>query len=109
LHHWLEHGHFLKINLFANFGTPMLGEPVVCPFAPHAITYQLMAAPAAMVVNKAVLAALSVVALTAFFAAYVPRPVASIAAVLMFVDPAFYRFFTNHPHQGALLYFSTTL
>jgi hypothetical protein len=109
LRHLWDTGRFLKMNVFANFGTPTLGEPVLCPFAPHAVTYLFARPEYAMVINEAVLAALSVAVLTAFFAGYVPLGIASLCAVLAFTDPAFYYFFYNHPHQGALLYFAAAL
>ncbi len=105
----LRSGTLLEINLGANFGSPLLGDPVVCPLAPHAITYALLAPAPAMVVNKFVLATLSTLALTAFFAAYAPLGIASLCAVLAFSSPAFLYFFHHHPHQGALLYFTALL
>ncbi len=102
-------GELLKINLYSNFGTPTLGEPVLCPFAPHAVTYQLMGPAHAMVANKFLLAALSVAALTAFFALHLPLAIASLAAVLTFSEASFFYFFQNHPHQGTLLYYTLAL
>ena len=65
-------GQLPQINLFNNFGTPILGEPVVYPFALHAWTYALFRPVVAMLVNKFLLAALSMLVLTAFFARYFP-------------------------------------
>ena len=102
-------GTLLQINLGANFGAPLLGDPVVCPLAPHAVTYAVLPPLPAMVVNKFALASLSTLALTAFLAAYAPIGIASFGAVLAFTSPAFLYFFHHHPHQGALLYFATLL
>ena len=102
-------GELPKINLFNNFGTPILGEPVVYPFALHAWSYALFRPVVAMLVNKFLLAALTMVVLTAFFGRYFPPLVASLCAFLAFSSPAFFYFFQNHPHQGALFYFGLVL
>ena len=102
-------GDLPKINLFNNFGTPILGEPVVYPFALHAWSYALFRPVVAMLVNKFLLAALTMVVLTAFFARYFPPLIASLCAFLAFSSPAFFYFFQNHPHQGALFYFGLVL
>lgn len=51
-HRALRAGTLLQINLGANFGAPLLRDPVVCPFAPHALTYALVPPATAMLVNK---------------------------------------------------------
>jgi hypothetical protein len=109
LRHLVTRGQFLKMNLFGNFGTPTLGEPILCPFAPHALTYLAFSPADAMLVNQALLAALTVAMVTLFLSRYLPLSVASLCGVLAFTDPSFYYTFPNHPHQGALLYFSCAL
>ncbi|PWU14991.1 MAG: hypothetical protein C5B50_16150 [Verrucomicrobia bacterium] len=105
----LASGHIPKINLFNNFGTPILGEPVVYPFAPHALSYAVFRPVIAMLVNKFLLAALTMLVLTLFYARYFPTLLSSACAFLAFTSPAFFYFFQNHPHQGALLYFGLVL
>jgi len=63
-------GNILQINLFNNFGTPILGEPVVYPFALHALSYLVFRPVVAMLVNKFALAVLSMIVLTLFFQRY---------------------------------------
>jgi hypothetical protein len=108
-HTELARGDILKINLFNNFGTPMLGDPVGYPYALHAWTYVLFRPVIAMLVNKLFLAALTMVVLTAFHARYFSPLISSACAFLSFSSPAFFYFFENHPHQGALLYFGLVL
>src|ERR1051325_3289885 len=105
----LARGDLPKINLFNNFGTPILGEPVVYPFALHAWSYAVWRPTVAMLVNKFVLAALSMVILTLFFARYFPPLISSFCAFLTFSSPAFFYFFQNHPHQGVLFYYGLIL
>lgn len=99
----------LKINLFENFGTPLLGDPVLCPFALHAWSYLALRPTTAMLFNKAFLAFFSIVSLTAFFSRYFSLAVCSLCAFLTFSSPSFFYFFHHHPHQGVLLYFSCVL
>ncbi|MEI8041380.1 MAG: hypothetical protein WCL11_08230 [Verrucomicrobiota bacterium] len=105
----LAQGHILKINLFNNFGTPILGEPVVYPWALHAWTYALFRPMVAMLVNKFLLAALTMAVLTLFFRRYFSLLISSLCAFLAFSGPQFFYFFQNHPHQGALFYYGCVL
>jgi hypothetical protein len=105
----LASGVLLKIDLGQNFGTPLLGDPVVCPFAPHAATYAVLPPPRAMLVNIFLMAVLTTAALTAFYADFFTLPIASVCAVLAFTTPSFLYFIHHHPHQGALLYFTLLL
>ena len=105
----LASGALLKVNLFNNFGTPILGEPVVYPYALHAASYLLFRPIVAMTVNKFILAALSMAVLALFFARYFPPLISSLCAFLTFSSPAFFYFFQNHPHQGALFYYGLAL
>src|ERR1051325_6901434 len=89
----LAKGEILKINLFNNFGTPILGEPVVYPYALHAWTYALFRPAIAMVVNKFFLTALTLVVLTVFFQRYFPVLIASLCSFLAFSGPQFFYFF----------------
>jgi hypothetical protein len=105
----LAAGDLPKINLFNNFGTPILGEPVVYPFALHAWSYAVFRPVVAMLVNKFCLAVLSMVILTVFFSRYFLPLISSFCAFLTFSSPAFFYFFQNHPHQGVLFYYGLIL
>jgi hypothetical protein len=99
----LASGGLLKMNLFNNFGTPILGEPVVYPYALHALSYLFFRPMVAMTVSKFFLAALSMAVLTLFFARYFPLHISSFCAFVTFSSPSFFYFFQNHPYQGALV------
>ena len=105
----LASGGLLKMNLFNNFGTPILGEPVVYPYALHALSYLFFRPMVAMTVSKFFLAALSMAVLTLFFARYFPLHISSFCAFVTFSSPSFFYFFQNHPYQGALLYYGLIL
>jgi hypothetical protein len=105
----LAKGDILRINLFNNFGTPILGEPVIYPFALHSTSYALFRPVVAAVVNKFVLALASMVVLTIFFSRYFSPLISSFCAFLVFSAPTCIYFFHNHPHQGVLAYYGFIL
>ncbi|PWU09738.1 MAG: hypothetical protein C5B50_26765 [Verrucomicrobia bacterium] len=107
--HCLASGDILKINLFNNFGTPLLGDPVAYPYALHAWTYARFRPVVAMMINKFALSTLTMLVLTLFFRRYFGPLISSFCAFLAFSSPAFFYFMNNHPHQGALFYFCLVL
>jgi len=99
------------MNFFNNFGTPLIGDPVVNPFALHAIPYLLFQAPAAATLNRALIITLTVSILTLLYRRCFSRSLlaSSVSAVLVVMLPAFGHFSVHHPHQGVILYFSAVL
>src|SRR3990170_2637532 len=67
VHDALMDGHILKMNLFNNFGTPLLGDPISSPFALHSITYLFFKPHIALLINKTLLSFLSVLVLFFFY------------------------------------------
>ncbi len=106
----LLQGHILKMNVFDSFGTPVIGNPVANPFAPHALSYLFLKPHLAMVANKFILAILSFLALFYF---YIRRGISFhtsvLTAILTYTAPSFFYFHHQHPHQGVLLYFCLIL
>lgn len=106
----LANGHYLLINLFNAFGTPMLGEPVFVPWAPHSLTYAALDTWRGMMLNKVLTMFFSLEALRALGWRWGLRdPFASFAAIFTVISPAFVWMHNHHPHQGVLLYFSLVL
>ncbi len=105
----LVDSHILKINIFNNFGTPLLGDPIACPFAPHAATYAFLRPPVAMTVNMGLLAFFSVLVLALFFSRYLTPLSAVVASVTAVTTPSFYYFIHHHPFQGTLFYYGLIL
>ena len=109
-HKALLDGHILKMNLFNNFGSPLIGDPISCPYALHSVTYLFFKPHIAMLASKILLAFLSVLVLFLF---YRRRKLsgfsAMLTALLTYTAPIFFFFHHNHPHQGILFYFPLIL
>ena len=107
----LQQGQLPLINLFNNFGTPLLGDPVVNPFAVQALTYLFFSTYLAASINRFVMIALSVSLLTFYYHKYCSFSflISSICAILVVMLPIFGWFSVNHPHQGVILYFVLVL
>src|SRR3990172_1912053 len=109
-HKALLDGHILKMNLFNNFGSPLIGDPISCPFALHSVTYLFFKPHIAMLVSKILLAFLSVLVLFLFYSRRKLSALsAMLTALLTYTAPIFFFFHHNHPHQGILFYFPLIL
>ena len=107
----LSEGTVCLINLFNNFGTPVIGDPIINPFAPQVISYLIFDGPLASTINRFVFVSLSVSLLTFFYRRYFSFSllVSGICAVMLVLLPNFGYFFMHHPHQGVLLFFTLIL
>lgn len=100
----LAQGEIPLINLFNNFGTPLLGDPISHFFAPHTVTYYFLSGPVAMTVNRFVLVFCTILALTVYFRRCLSKVTSSFCAFLVFFQLAFLWPFAHHFYQTALLY-----
>lgn len=107
----LGEGMLPLMNFFNNFGTPLIGDPVVNPFALHTIPYLLLSAPAASTLNRFLAISLTISILTLFYRRYFSRSLlaASVSAIWVVMLPAFEHFSVHHPHQFVVLYFTAIL
>ncbi|MDP3014537.1 MAG: hypothetical protein Q8M92_09860, partial [Candidatus Subteraquimicrobiales bacterium] len=101
----LGEGEFPFINLFNNFGSPIIGEPVSYPFALHAISYYFFPPYVASTLNRFIIAALSILVLTLYYKEYFSIYLSAFLAILVISLPSFFHFLVHHPHQGAVFYF----
>ena len=99
------------INLYENFGTPLLGDPVTKPFALQALFYLVLPGPLAATVNRLLIVAFTASLLTHLYHRHfsLALPTASLCAVLLVLLPSFGFFSVHHPHQGSVLYFAVAL
>jgi len=99
------------INFFNNFGTPLIGDPVVNPFALHSIPYLFLSPLVAATLNRFLAISLTIALLTFFYHRYflLSLLASSIAAIWVVTLPAFSHFSVHHPHQGVVLYFTAVL
>lgn len=107
----IREGSLPLMNFFNNFGTPLIGDPVVNPFALHALSYLLLPAPAAATLNRALIITLTVSILILVYRRCFSRTLlaSSVSAILVVMFPAFGHFSVHHPHQGVVLYFAAIL
>ena len=107
----LTSGNIPFINLYNNFGTPLIGDPVINPLAPHALSYLIFHGPLAATVNKFVIIMLTVSLLTYFYSKYLSLTLllSCISAAILVITPHIHYFFAHHPHQGVVLYFTTVV
>lgn len=102
----LKSGELPLMNLYNNFGTPLIGDPVANPFALHALSYLMLPQPVAATLNRFLMIALSLSVLTYFYRTYFSFSpwISSICGIIVMVLPGFQYFTVNHPHQGSVLY-----
>lgn len=105
----LRDGEIPMMNLFNNFGTPILGDPLTYPFSIHSLTYAFFPDAVAMGVNRFALAFLSVAALTVYFRRSMSAFSASLCALLVLWNPAVLWHFAHHYYQAAVLFFALIL
>lgn len=101
----LSEGEFPLINLFNNFGSPVIGEPVSYPFAIHAISYYIFPPYVASTLNRFIIATLSILVLILYYKEYFSIYLSAFLAILAISLLSFFHFLVHHPHQGAVFYF----
>lgn len=100
-------GHFLHMNMFNAFGTPLTGDPVFIPWAPHSLTYALFAGWQGLMINKVIILFLTLEVL--YFLSLrigLNHTWSMWSAIMTGLNPAYVYFLNHHPHQGAILYFT---
>ncbi len=103
----LREGSIPFMNLYNNFGTPMIGDPVTNPFALHSLSYLVFSPHIAATINRFLMISATVSLLTFFLHKHfsVSLSVSSFCAILVALLPNLTHFSVLHPHQGALAYF----
>lgn len=94
------HGQIPKINLYNNFGTPLLGDPIVSPLALHAIPFLFLEPVQAQMLNKVLIAFLTLVTLTLFYRFFFNNWIAPFCSFMCFSSPSFQWFFHHFHTKG---------
>lgn len=102
-------GEFPTMNLFKNFGTPILGDCVTLPLAPHSFTYWAFSPHVASTINRSVNALLTIICLGAFLRRYMSTWAALFSALIVFGTSGYFHGFAIHIYQVPLLYLSLGL
>lgn len=97
------------INLFNNFGTPLLGDAISFASSPHAITYRFFSGPTAMAINRFAAAAVTFFLFLLFFSHYLSFSSAALAAALSIFSGGFIWHMAHHHYQMTLLPFAAAL
>ncbi len=98
------------INLFNNFGTPLLGDNLTYPFSFLSITYLFFPDYVAMTLNRAAVIFLTIVALTRYFRYFMSFFSSSVCSILTFTaGPSFLWHSAHHHFQASLLLFAIIL
>ena len=105
----IKQGQWPMMNLFNNFGMPILGDCLTYPFAPNALTYWFLPDYVAMTVNRFIIVFLSLFVLTAYYRRYMKRVSATVCAFLALTTPGFLHNLAHHHYQLALLLFTAAL
>ena len=105
----MQHGSIPEINLYNNFGTPIIGDALTFPFSIQSITYWLLPNYLAMTVNRAIIAFLTIIFLFLFFRTFLSPLSAMFSSLLVFLSPGVFWNFAHHHYQMALLCFSFIL
>ncbi len=105
----IQVGQFPLINLWNNFGTPLLGDVLSYPWSLHAQTYWFFSPVMAMTINRFFLSALTTFFLIIYFRRLMSEFSACVCAVLVFLTPGFFWHFAHHHYQAAQLCFVLVL
>jgi hypothetical protein len=96
-------GSMPNLNLFNNFGTPLLGDALTFPFAIHSITYWFMPDYQAMTVNRAVISFATIVMLSLLLRRFMSLRATLLCALMVFFSPGQLWNMAHHHYQMALL------
>lgn len=96
-------GQIPMMNLFNNFGTPLIGDCFTFPLGISFLTYFFLPDPLAMTVNRFIISFFTMAALTLYYRKSFSAPVASLCAALVFFSPATLWSITCHQYQMPVL------
>lgn len=99
----LMQGALPALNLYNNFGTPLLGDALTFPFALQSITYWVLPDYLAMTVNRAVIGFFTMVMLSLLLRQFLGLRAALVCALLVFFSPGQFWNLAHHHYQMSLL------
>ena len=102
-------GEIPMINLFNNFGMPMIGDCLTFPYAPHSLTYLLFPDYIAMTLNRFIFTFLTVLVLSIYYKKYMTIGSASVCSILTITTPGFLQHLAHHQYQSILFLFTLML
>ncbi|MEC7490830.1 MAG: hypothetical protein VYA17_14715 [Pseudomonadota bacterium] len=105
----LSAGELPRINLFNNFGTPLIGDAQTLPFALQSLTYWFVDYPLAMSINRLLIGFFTTLALVIFFRQFFDPWIAILCSLLTLFAPGPFWTLAHHHYQASLLFFTLIL
>ena len=97
------------INLYNNFGTPIMGDALTYPFSLQSITYWFFHDVLAMTINRAIIVFLTFICLFFFLKHFLSKFSASLCSILVLFSPGIFWNLAHHHYQLSVLSFTTIL
>ncbi len=105
----IRQGALPGINLYNNFGTPVLGDALTFPFSIQSVTYWFFPPHVAMTVNRAIISFLTIMALIALLGKFLSLRSSILCSLLIFFSPGVFWNLAHHHYQMTLLLFCLIL
>ena len=99
----LIQGTLPALNLYNNFGTPLLGDALTFPFALQSVTYWVLPDYLAMTVNRAAIGFATIVMLSLLLRQFLSLRATLVCALIVFFSPGQFWNLAHHHYQMALL------
>ncbi|HPN32479.1 MAG TPA: hypothetical protein PKY81_16120 [bacterium] len=97
------------INLYNNFGTPIIGDQLTLPYSFLSIAYWILPYDIAMGFNRFLVAAATIFLLTFYYKKYLSYFSACVCSILVFFSPSFFWTAAHHHYQASILVFTALL
>jgi hypothetical protein len=98
----LADGEIPMMNVYNNFGAPLIGDCLTYPFSPQAVAYVFLPNAVAMTLNRFLIASMTMLILTLYYRKYFSPVLASLCAFLVIFSPGFLHHFAHHHYQMTL-------
>ena len=105
----IKEGALPFINLYNNFGTPLIGDALTYPFSIQSITYWFFNNETAMTVNRSTIVFFTFICTTFFLKRYLSTFSSVICSLIIIFSPGVFWNLAHHHYQFSLLGFSIIL
>lgn len=99
----MRQGALPNINLYNNFGTPLLGDALTFPFSLQSITYWFLPDHQAMTVNRGLISFLTIIFLFLFLRQFLSQLSSLVCSLLVIFSPGLFWNLAHHHYQMSLL------
>jgi len=99
----ISQGEWPMMNVYNNFGTPLIGDVITYPLSPLSLTYALLPGPQAMTINRLLISVFTLFLLFIFYHRRFPRGISIGLGLCTFYAPGFLWHSAHHHFQLSLL------